>query len=512
MQIQITTESSFARKVEVTVPADAVRAELDKAFASVARRARLPGFRQGKVPRKLLEARYGAGISEDVAENLIQQGWRRALDDHDLNPVARPALTERGDVSRDGDFRFVIAVEVRPEVSLTTYEGLSVYWPEAEVEDAEVDAALEQQRAGQARLASVEDRAVEAGDQVQVELQIKDGDEVVVSEPGTMIRTGGDAWYPGLEEHLLGLAIDASKTFECTFADDARAEEVAGRTLQVDATVHGISTMVVPELDDDLAKEVGHDSVDAWRESLRGQLAEGREEAARNQARANLLTALIEANAFEVPAAMIAQNLDMLKNEIRNQRARAGQDPQTVTFSETLLADLQQRAVFAAKGALILESVVRTEELAVTDEELDGKFAEFAESMGQTVEQVRSWFATDESKAELRDRLLEEKTLDWLLDKQEITREAPEPAEAPAAEAPAAETPVAETPVAEAAPAEAAPAAAGDADLSILEGSIKDLKAALATGAHDAHLDALIAAEEAGRARKGALSALAGRR
>jgi trigger factor len=454
MQIEVTSDNAFARRVNVTVPASTVKSELERAYRTYGRRVRLPGFRKGKVPRRVIEAQFGPNIRADVAQNLIQRGYTTALTEHDLEPVSRPSVVSQGEVVAASDFEFTIALDVRPAVVAESYTGLDVYWPKWEVEESAIDSAVESRRQAQARLVAVDDRAVASGDMVQVELTAKDGDDVVLQEPGTLVRTEGDSWLRGLEGHLEGLAIDESKEAEVTFAADARNEDVAGKTLSVSMKVLSIQAMATPELTEELASEMGYDSIAAMRDTMRDQLSKGREEQARNQARANLLQALIDANPFEVPSGMVAQNLELLQQELRLQYAYAGHDPKTVQFSDAQLADLRVRAGFAAKGALLLEHVSTTENIAVTDDDVEAKLEELAAQRGQTVEALRAYFGGDDEAEELRNRILEEKTLDWLLEHSNVTHDAPA--------APVVEEPVAEAPAAEAAAEEPAVEAAAE--------------------------------------------------
>ncbi|MCB9682014.1 MAG: trigger factor [Alphaproteobacteria bacterium] len=426
MQIEVVNENAYTRKVNVTIPAADVRSALDKAYVSIGKRARLPGFRAGKVPRRVLEAQYGPSIARDVAGDLIQDAWTKAIADHGIEPVSRPNVVDQGPVKANVDFAFVIGVEVKPAVTCDTYEGLDVYWPKWEVTDAEIDAAVERERQAQSRLTAVTGRAVQLGDTVQVELTVKDGDEVVVSEPGTLVRTLGETWLKGLGDFLTGLEIDAGKDGEVTFADDARNTDVAGKTLAVSAKVLGIQAYEAPALDDALAKEIGHADVATMRTAVAGQLSKGREEQARNQARANLLEALIAANPFDIPAGMVEQNLQMLVEEFKLQQSYQGVDPRNIRFTQAQMADLRQRAVFAAKGGLLLEAVATMAKIEVTDDHVEAKLQELADDRGQSIEAVRGWFQQDGALQDLKERLLEEFTLDFVLGKAKVTHEAPE--------------------------------------------------------------------------------------
>lgn len=531
MKIDVTTEG-FQKKLAFVVPADQVRGELDEAFRKLSRTARLRGFRPGKAPRRVLEAHFGPQVRADVANNLIQSSWMQALSTQDIEPVGNPSIEHADELDGRNDFHFTIRVEVRPEVELEQYTGVEVPYPEARVTDEELEAMVHARLEGQARLVEVTDRPVEQGDLVLAELVVGPEDAPVATEQGTAIRTDGDPYYPGVEGLLLGMSIGEEKTGEVSFPEDARTEEIQGQTLPVRAKVLGIQATRIPELDDEIAEELGFEGgAEGMRTALRAQMQAARDELSRNQARANLLEKLIEINPFEVPEGMVEQSLQMLSDELKMQEAyRTGRDPQTIGFSDATMADLRNRARFAAKAGLILESVSRKEKIEVNDDDIEKRLQELADMRGQTVEAIRGWFSTDEAIAELRDRILEEKTLEWLLEhstlvpaeparptselgrvaqdivESNVARRAQKTSADKAAEAPATEEPA---PKAEEAPAETA---AAEVDTSVLDQPIGKLKDALATGAWDDHLDALEAAEKSGKNRKGALDAIAGRR
>ncbi len=533
MKVQVQSVNSFQKKLTVTIPPERVRNQLDTAYRRLAGQVRLHGFRPGKAPRRVLEAKFGEQIEADVASDLIQTGWRSAVAEHDISPVSQPNLSDSGAVKSADGFTFTILVDVRPEIDLSNYTGVEVVYPKVEIGADELESAVKARLEGQAKLEEVTDRAITAGDLALVELVCSDGDDEVHREPGTMIRTEGDPYFPGIEAALVGLETGSDTEISVTFGEEARTDVVAGRTLDVQIKVMSIQSYAVPDLTDDLADEMGFEGgVDGMRVALDGQLRSGREELARNQARANVLEALIAANPFDVPDGMVQQSLQMLVEELRMAQAyRTGRDPKEIGFSEAQIADLRVRAQFAAKAGLILEYVGKAEGLDVTDGDLDSKYAELAEQSGQTVEAVKGRFLTGDNLDELRDRVLEEKTLDWLLEKSVLVD--PPPVEAaPAAEAEEAPKKPAEkkakapkkeakAPKKESAPApEAAPAnkkanapkkAAPSDDLGVLDGAIGAIKTALASGDHDGSLSALLTAETEGKARKGALAAIQGR-
>jgi len=510
MKSEVIATGSYQRKIECSVPAATVKQEVETAYRMLKGRVRLHGFRPGKAPRRVLEARFGSQVHADVASTLIQRGYSQALEEHSIEPVSQPTV-DQGDLNPVDNFEFAILVEVRPEIELETYKGLEVAYPSIEVSDEEVSGAVEHKLQSAARVVEVTDRDVEAGDVLMVEMTVKDGDEELVSEPGTRIKTVDDIYYPGLGEWLVGAKLGKKKSGSVTFGDDAKNEAVAGKKLKVSAKVTSIQANQVPELTDDVAAELGYEGgVDAMREGLRGELLKARDQMVRNQARANLLQELIAHNVFEVPSGMVDQQLQVLMNELRMQQAYRGVDPRSMHFNDAQIADLRMRSEFAVKGGLILDFVAKAQDIAVTDADLEGKYQELADERGQSIEAIRGYFVKENSVDELRARLLEERTLDWLLENSKLvdgpTANAPaeveekKPAKKKASKAKVKKK---EAPV--------AAAATGDADVSILTGSVAAVKKALGTGDHDGHLDALVAAEEAGKARKGVLDALAKR-
>lgn len=438
MKVDVESLGSFQRKIHFSIPANTVNRELDDAFRSLKGRVRIRGFRPGKAPRKVLEARFGSQVRLDVAQNLIQTSWTSAINDHGIEPVSRPSVDRSAELSSGEDFEFTITVDVRPTVTLDVYRDVEVVYPTVEVTDDEVAVRVNARLESQTRLVAVE-RPVERGDMVMVEFTAKDGDDEVARELGTMVRTEADPYYPGLEEFLVGLSAEETKSGTVTFADSAKAEAVAGRELTVEAKVINVQANEIPELDDEVAEQLGFEGgAEAMRASVRMQIEEQRNEMARNQARANLLQVLIEKNEFSVPAGMVDQQLEVLVEELKMQQAYRGVDPRSVHFNDAQMADLRMRAEFAVKGGLILDSVSSTESLEVTDADLERKYQELADERGQTIEAIRGYFVKEDAVEELRSRLLEEVTLDWLL--EHATLVAPEePVEAEAEAAPAAE-------------------------------------------------------------------------
>ena len=437
--LQIETVSTIRRRLHFTIAQGTIKGELDGAYRKLKQQARLPGFRKGKVPRKILESRFGRKVRSDVSSKLIEDSYRDAISDLDV--AGQPALEKQDKLTASAPFSFTIAVDVRPQLELTDYTGVQVPFKTSTVTDEEVRAELKRLLASKARIEEVaEERPVQEGDFVLAEVKLVKGDEELVNEAGTMVNTGAERYYPGIESVLYGLKAGEEGAGTVTIGEGSIFEHLRGQEVEATVKVINIQAYTEPEMSDELAEEMGYEGGEAGMQAaVRMRLQSARDDAARNQARIDLLQALVEANDFEVPSGMVDEQLQALVEELRVRRAYSGQDPRSIKCSEAELVDLRSRATFAAKASCILAAVARQEGLEVTDEDITAKITEIADMRGQAVEAIRGYLEREAAFGVLNDRISEEKTLEWLLEHaelQEVQEEAPvEPEEIPSAEA-----------------------------------------------------------------------------
>ena len=381
----------------------------------------------------------------DVAQRLVQQGYEK-VDVKDLEVVSQPSIEGQLPELKDGSaFEFVIGVDVRPHVEVSNYKGIEVVYPTSEASEDEIGANIERQLAGKKRIVEVEDAdaVVTDGDYALLELVLSDENgEEVVNEPGTMFHMGNNKFYTGLEKHVAGMKAGESKSEEVTITEESNFEHLRNKTFSANITLKQIQRMSAPELNDELAAEMGYESVEDMRIKVAADIASGKEENLKNQARVQILQNLVENNEFEVPQAMVEEQLRALMNELRMQQMYMGKNPDDVQFSEAQRRDLSTRAVFAAKAACLLGSINDLEELKVTDEDIEAKLEELAAAQGQTVEAIKQYINMEQASDMLTERVQEEKTLNWLLE-QAVRLDAPKVA--PETEADASETSNTET-------------------------------------------------------------------
>ena len=440
MQFEIEKLSDIRQKITFSVPAEEVDAELRQVYDRLKKRARIPGFRPGKAPRSVLRRRFGEQASSEVASSFFRRAFEGEIEGMDY--FGQPRVETEG-LKEGRDFAFSFILEVEPEPELGQYKGLEVVFPEAEVSEELVEAriaALLQSRASLAEL--TEPRPIRAGDSVMVALTARSvpaeegGEgEVLDQAPGTMIEVGKESWFKGLDEHLIGKEMGEAFTVALRFPEDAGNSAVAGREVTVEGEVLSIQELRPPELSDEVAEELGYEGgAEGMRAAVRARLQEGADAAARNQARANLLQILVNSHDFSVPEALSEQFFEALVQEMQLQQWQMGRDIREVRFSDAEVADLSSRARFAAKAGLILKWVADSEQIVVDDAELDAKINEIAEQRGQRVEAIKAYLQKEDALEQLRDRILEEKTLDWLLEQSELVAPSAASDAAPAAD------------------------------------------------------------------------------
>ncbi len=419
IEFNVEEVNSYRRHIHFSVTAEEVDSSLKEAYSDLQKNARLPGFRKGKVPTRILKKKFSRGIQAEVAQNLVQKGYEQ-VDIKEMEVVSQPSIEgQLPELNAGAEFKFTIGVDVRPHVEVSGYKGIEVYYPSSEATDEEVSANIDAKLASKKRIVAVEDESVtvEDGDHALLSLVLVDEEGTeVVNEVGTMFHMGNNKFYTGLEDHVRGMTAGESKEEDVTITEESNFEHLRNKTFKASIELKQIQRMEAPELTDELAVEFGYESVADMKEKIGADIASSKEENLKNQARVQILQDLVENNEFEVPQAMVEEQFKALVNELRMQQMYMGRNPDDVRFSEAQQRDLSTRAVFAAKAACLLGSVNDLENLKVTDEDIEAKLEELAESQGQTVESIKQYINMEQASDMLSERVQEEKTLNWLLE------------------------------------------------------------------------------------------------
>ncbi|MEL6544638.1 MAG: trigger factor, partial [Myxococcota bacterium] len=314
MDVNLEKTGSYGRKLSITLPADEVNKAFDRAYKTIAKSARIPGFRPGKAPRNVIEMHYGEQMRSEVEQSLVSSSLLQALQQSEETPVAMPSV-DPGALKRGNEFSYTAEFEVPPEVKLEKHEGLAIERLELDVPESDVENELEQMREQAAQLVPVMVREeTQKGDIVTMDYEGFIDDVAFPGGTGenAMIEIGGGDYIPGFSEGIEGAKVGATVSFPVTFPEDYGAQELAGKTATFKVTVKEIKTKELPALDDDFAKDVGEDSLDALKGKIREQIEGRKKREIEDEQRTLVLKALVEANEFEVPPTMIRQQAERM--------------------------------------------------------------------------------------------------------------------------------------------------------------------------------------------------------
>ena len=419
MQSQVDELSPVLIAVKVEVPWDAVSQDLDAAYRKAQRSAKIRGFRPGKVPRGVVQKLLGPAVRQEVANALVQQGISAAITEHDLDPVAIPEV-DAPELADGSSFTFTAKMEVRPTIDALKLDGLDVERKKIRVTDAMVDKELQQLREQNGELVAPDPpRPAKEGDTLNFAVQVNlDGSERPdLSSEKSTARVGAGRLLPELETGLVGLEIDVPKTIEVTFPADYGRKELQGKTAQLTLTVSEIQENRLPELDDEFAKDLEYESLEAMKAAIAKQLEETEDRRAQSLLHDALVQKLIDDNPIPLPPTMVErQQSKMIQEFLQFQRYLN----QPLDSAEDQLSEIKTEAERKVRGGLLLGEIARRENMSVTDVEVESELTKIAERSGQHIAKVRAEHQ-GQGLERLQSHLLEDKLLEYLRSKATIT-------------------------------------------------------------------------------------------
>jgi trigger factor len=429
MKIAVEELSPVQRKLSIEIPWDTVKEELDQAYQGLQKRARVKGFRAGKVPRKVLEQYYKRTVESEVMQRLIDDGFRKAVDEKDLFPIDRPQVeleNEDFELKPELPFRFDAKVDVKPEVELVTYTGIEVKKLVRKVDEAEVETELENLREKATVVESITGRdRVENGDLAVVDFFGYLNGETFKGGKGInyTVEVGAGQMIPGFEEQLIGMKIGEQKTFNLEFPKDAGPEIARGKNVEWKVDLKEIKQKILPELDDEFAKDLGdYESLADLKKSI-GENLKTREDAkSKRQLREAAIEKLVELNPVSVPEVMVERQLDFMLNEL-SQLVKQNKNPEMEAMLKTLRLENRERAEKQVAGMLIIESIAKKEKVEVSDADLDGRLQDLANENRMNVKQVRAQLTRDGRLENLRYDMKQDRALDLVLEQAKVVEE-----------------------------------------------------------------------------------------
>lgn len=419
MSVKVETLEKNMAKLTVEVPAEELEKAIQSAYNKQKAKISIPGFRKGKVPRQMVEKMYGAGFFyEDAANILIPGAYEKAADESGVEIVSRPVI-DIVQIEKGKPFIFTAEVAVKPEVTLGAYKDIEVEKADLEVTDEEVAAELEKEREKNARTISVEDRAVENGDMIMLDFEGSvDG---VPFEGGKgenyPLTIGSGAFIPGFEEQLVGAELGKELDVNVTFPAEYQAAELAGKAAVFKCVVNEIKVKELPELDDDFAQDVSKfDTLDEYKEDVKAKLAETKAAAAKRAKEDAVIEKIIENAEMDIPEAMIdtqaRQLVDDFARRIQGQGLSFEQYLQFTGMTlDAAIEQMKPQAVKRIQSRLVLEAVVKAENIEVSEEDVKAEIAKMAETYKMEADKLTEIMSDDE-KAQIKMDMAIEKAVD----------------------------------------------------------------------------------------------------
>jgi trigger factor len=418
-RVVVETLSPVRKRVQVEVPASEVQSELDRAFSTVGREARIRGFRQGRVPRAVLERMFGEQIRREVLGRLVEHSFHHAIESEKLDVVGQPEIDADG-ITPGEDLKYTATVDIRPIITLGDTSGIEVTRPIYEVTDAEVDEVLASLREQAAELRPIEDRAVvEAGDVVVMNVGSTLGGGQPQRREGALVEAGSGSFPLALERQLVGQRKGVPVTLDVPYPEDYGNASLAGKTVQFEVEVVELKAKELPPLDDDFARDHGRaESLDDLRGKIRADLesqASARADAAVQDA---LLDQLIGRHGFEVPASLVDRRCDALLSAFD---VRIPEGPEGAQLLDRLRTDVRPRAERDVRADLVLDAIATARGVTIDDTALDAEIDTLAKRQQQAPERIRAFYDRPEARHALRSRLGRDRTLSLVLAEAKVT-------------------------------------------------------------------------------------------
>ena len=424
MKASVEEISSIKKKVSIEIPEDQVTQEVESFYKDLGKKAKIKGFRPGKVPRDILERYFKDYIKAEVIQKLIQDTYPQALSEANLQPVS-PPVVDPGEFENGKPFQYSAVIEVKPDIKLEGYTGLKIEGKKEEVKDEEVGERLKALQNLHANLKAIsEARPIQAGDYVIIDYEASmDGKPL---EGGKAIdftvEVGSGQFIPALEEKLIGLKPEEEKEIEVSFPEDYGYKKWAGKTISFHVKIKEIKEKILPPLDDEFAKDLGdYASFEELKAKLKGEIEKEKELGLERQLKDQVVDQLLEANPFEVPDSLVEEQVKAMISDTKLRLAAQGVVLKNLSVSEEKLQeDYKVMAQKQVRTFLILEKIAGQEGIAVTDDEADDRLREMSERMHQKFDVVKRYYEKNGLLPEVKDGIIRDKTLNFLLEKANI--------------------------------------------------------------------------------------------
>ena len=423
MQVSIETTSGLERRLTVGVPAERVDVEVDSRLQKAAKNVRLPGFRPGKVPMKVMRQRFGAGVRQEVLGEVMSQSFQEAVVQEQLRPAGQPAI-EPKNLEAGRDLEYVATFEVFPDVDIAEMKGFAIEKLVSEVGDSDVDDIIEVFRKQQGSWDEV-DRPAAEGDKVNIDYSgTRDGEEFEGgSAEGSDLELGSGRMIPGFEDGIVGAKAGDEKVLQLTFPEDYQNEDLRGAAVEFKVKVNSVQALTPAEMDEELFAKYGVEEggEEQFRKEVGENMARELKNALQNKLKQQVMDALLEAHeSLEVPKALVDQEIKGMRNQMFQQfGGAAGQDLDL----DSLLPDemFRDNAERRVKLGLVMAEYIGQQGLQADAAKVRELIEEISSTYQDPEEVINYYYSNQEELSSIESRVLEDQAVEKLLDGADIT-------------------------------------------------------------------------------------------
>ena len=420
MKVEIEQLGPIRKKMSVALPPELVDREVEKAYLKLQQEIRLKGFRPGKAPRALLQRYFKAQVEEDVISALVQDSYPRALDENKMLPVSQPVI-EKGVLEKGKEFSYTASFEIKPVLDVQGYQGLQLEKEKLSITEQDIEQQLKNLQDNHATLKAVEGRAARAGDCVVIDYEgmIEGKPFAGSSLKDHLLEIAPESFLPGFSEQLTGMKAGQEKAFALAVPEGFARDDLAGKTIDFKVRLREIKEKILPALDDEFARDLGaYADLADLKEKIRASLTAQRQQQIDAGLREKIAGILIEKNAVEVPPAMIEQQIRNMIVSMQQRLYSQGVNFENFPYSIEKLSEIyREPAEKQVRTSLLLEAIAGKENITVSEEDLENRYREIAQSLNQDPAAVRKSIEPELIKAQL----LEEKAIDFIIAAATVT-------------------------------------------------------------------------------------------
>lgn len=420
MEVSVESTSALGREINMVVPASKVDDQVNSRLQDLARTTRMAGFRPGKVPLRIIKERNLDRIHQEVMAEVIQNAYFDAVEQEDLKPAGYPSFNNK-QAELGKDLEFSATIEVYPEIEIADLSGQTITRYTAEISDSDVEDLLESLRKQRGTWEEV-DRAAENDDQVNIDFHgTLDGEEFDGNKAeGIELVLGSGNMIDGFEEQLIGLKAGDNKNFELTFPEGYGSEDLSGKQVRFDVTVHTVSKGILPEMDEEFVNEFGIEdgTLDKLKEQIRSNLETDLKSTLRNKLKEAVCDAIVDTHAIEVPSALVDAEARTLAERAAQQMGLPADHDHSRSY-EAFEASAKKRVSLG----LLLSEIAKQNDLDAQPDKVREKIEELAEPYDDS-KAVTEWFYSQEEQLqEIQSFVLEESIIDWAIEQMTVNEE-----------------------------------------------------------------------------------------